>query len=63
MSPSIVMSGLVIGLLVKTRGDDHRKLILWITSAGIICLLSGFVLRHWFILSKIYATPSWGHAL
>jgi predicted acyltransferase len=58
--PSIVMSGLVIGLLVKKRGDDHRKLILWITSAGIICLLSGFVLRHWFILSKIYATPSWG---
>lgn len=58
--PSIVMAGLVIGLLVKKRGDGHWKLILWITSAGIICLLSGFVLRHWFILSKIYATPSWG---
>lgn len=58
--PSIVMAGLVIGLLIKKRGDDHRKLILWITFAGVICLLSGFVLRHWFILSKIYATPSWG---
>ncbi len=58
--PSIVMAGLVIGLLVKKQGNDHRKLILWIASAGIVCLLSGFVLRHWFILSKIYATPSWG---
>jgi len=58
--PSVVMAGLVIGLLVKKQGNNHRKLILWIASAGIVCLLSGFVLRHWFILSKIYATPSWG---
>ena len=58
--PSIVMSGLVIGLLLRRWGDDYRKLITWITFAGIICLLFGFVLRHWFIFSKIYATPSWG---
>lgn len=57
--PSIVMAGLVIGLLLKKFGNDPRKLISVLIIAGILSVLSGFVLRHWFILSKIYATPSW----
>jgi predicted acyltransferase len=35
-------------------------ILMVIISLGILSLITGFVLRHWFIISKIQATPSWG---
>ncbi len=35
-------------------------IILIFIGLGVLCLILGFVLRNWFIISKIRATPSWG---
>jgi len=59
--PLIVMTGLLAGLVIKKdSGNGHRKIILTLAACGAISLLAGFILRNWFILSKIQATPSWG---
>ncbi|GET28960.1 DUF5009 domain-containing protein [Prolixibacter sp. SD074] len=58
--PFIVMAGLLTGMLMKKYGTHYRKLLPVIISAGLLSLVMGFVLRNWFIISKIYATPSWG---
>jgi heparan-alpha-glucosaminide N-acetyltransferase len=58
--PFIVISGLLTTLIVKKMSADYRKIILIIVITGILCIISGFVLRKWFIISKIKATPSWG---
>jgi len=59
--PLIVLTGLIAGLMVKrSRDEGHKMVIRDLVFAGIFCLAAGFLLRHWFILSKIQATPSWG---
>jgi len=58
--PFIVLSGLLTTLIMKKLSGDYRKTILTIIVLGILCLIAGFVLRKWFIISKIKATPSWG---
>ena len=59
--PFIVLTGLTAGLILrKTIQSDHKMVMLNLFGLGAICLVSGFILRHWFILSKIQATPSWG---
>ena len=59
--PFIVLSGLIGGLIIKKiRVNEFKKIILIFISLGMFCLVSGFVLRRWFIISKILATPSWG---
>ncbi len=58
--PFIVISGLLTTLIMKRLSSDHRKTILTIVSLGVLCIAAGFVLRKWFIISKIRATPSWG---
>jgi heparan-alpha-glucosaminide N-acetyltransferase len=59
--PFIVLTGLLGGLLIKKSDKaEFRKIILVFIGIGLFCLLSGFVLRNWFIISKIKATPSWG---
>ena len=58
--PFIVLTGLVGGLLIKKIPvKESRKTILIFLGLGLIYLLAGFVLRQWFIISKIQATPSW----
>ncbi|AHF14481.1 heparan-alpha-glucosaminide N-acetyltransferase domain-containing protein [Niabella soli] len=57
--PSIVLAGLVTGMLLWKHADDKPKLLQVLAVMGVGCLAAGFVLRHWFILSKILATPSW----
>jgi len=58
--PLIVLCGLIAGLIIKKLPlADFRKLILTFTGLGIFCLVSGFILRRWFIISKIVGTPSW----
>jgi heparan-alpha-glucosaminide N-acetyltransferase len=50
------VSGLIIR---KIPIEQFRKVILVFSGLGILYLISGFILRHWFIISKIKATPSW----
>jgi heparan-alpha-glucosaminide N-acetyltransferase len=58
--PFIVISGLLATLLIKRFSGDYKRLIMIIVRLGIVYLIAGFVLRNWFIISKIKATPSWG---
>jgi heparan-alpha-glucosaminide N-acetyltransferase len=59
--PFIVLTGLIAGLLIKKIPvKDFQKSILVFIGLGLIFILSGFILRKWFIISKIEATPSWG---
>jgi len=58
--PFIVISGILATLIMKKLSKDPGKLILTIALLGVIFIIAGFVLRKWFIISKIQATPSWG---
>jgi predicted acyltransferase len=59
--PFIVLSGLLGGLILKKMPvTEYKKVIPIFLGLGVFCLLSGFILRKWFIISKIQATPSWG---
>jgi heparan-alpha-glucosaminide N-acetyltransferase len=59
--PFIVLSGLIGGLIIKNLSlKEYRKIILVFAGIGVFYIVSGFVLRNWFIISKIKATPSWG---
>jgi predicted acyltransferase len=58
--PFIVISGLLTTLIMRKLSKDSRRLIFTIVSIGILSLVAGFILRKWFIISKIQATPSWG---
>jgi len=59
--PFIVLTGLTAGLILrKSTQSGHKMVMLNLFGLAAICLISGFILRHWFILSKIQATPSWG---
>lgn len=59
-TPMIVLTGLVTGTyLMRSQHDKKRKM--WtLVVAGAISIVAGFILRNWFIISKILATPSWG---
>lgn len=59
--PSIVLAGLFFGLMLyKPVFSDKRKFIIAGIIIGMAVLALGFLLRNWFIISKIKATPSWG---
>lgn len=59
--PFIVLTGLTAGLILrKSASSGHKMVILNLIATGAFCLVAGFILRRWFILSKIQATPSWG---
>lgn len=60
-TPMIVVSGLFFSLLLRRL--ERKDMKTWIFTGlilGIVVLVAGFVLRNWFIISKIKATPSWG---
>lgn len=59
--PFIVLTGLTGGLIIKKfNKTENRSVILIFTGLGILCIVAGYFLRNWFIISKIKATPSWG---
>jgi predicted acyltransferase len=59
--PLIVLSGMLTTLILKNySGKDANKTIATIAAIGVLSLVAGFILRNWFIISKIQATPSWG---
>lgn len=58
--PMIVLAGVMITLVLKKYSGNITKILTIITFCGIISIAGGFVIRHWIIISKIQATPSWG---
>ncbi|MCW3094328.1 MAG: hypothetical protein JWP81_5397 [Ferruginibacter sp.] len=58
--PLLVLGGLLLGVLLRKYLNDPTKFLKIAVSFGFIYILAGFVLRNWFIISKIKATPSWG---
>jgi len=59
--PLIVLTGLLGGLILrKFTNSGFKNIILIFAALGLFCVGSGFILRKWFIISKILATPSWG---
>ncbi|HOS71804.1 MAG TPA: DUF5009 domain-containing protein [Bacteroidales bacterium] len=60
-TPFIVLSGLLAGVILKKlKSEENSNIIPIFIALGVFCLVSGFILRRWFIISKIWATPSWG---
>jgi predicted acyltransferase len=57
--PSIVLSGLLIGIILKRYQENKFQFLRIIIPIGILSIFTGFMLRNWFIISKIKATPSW----
>lgn len=57
--PMIVLAGMLTTLVLKKYSGNQRMLTI-IFSAGVLSIAAGFFLRHWIIISKIQATPSWG---
>jgi len=59
--PLIVLTGMLAGVLIrKMRDTGHERIIMIFATLGFLSLATGFILRNWFIISKIMATPSWG---
>ena len=59
--PLIVLTGMLAGILLrKMREAGHQRIIILFIILGVCSLAAGFILREWFIISKIRATPSWG---
>jgi predicted acyltransferase len=59
--PFIVLSGMLTTLILKKLSEgDYKRIIVTIVTIGVLSLAGGFILRKWFIISKILATPSWG---
>jgi heparan-alpha-glucosaminide N-acetyltransferase len=59
--PLIVLTGLLAGILIrKLQSAGTRTIMLTFLTLGILSFAAGFILRNWFIISKILATPSWG---
>lgn len=57
--PSIVIAGLLIGVLLKKYKTNYKQFLVFIIPIGLASILGAFVLRNWFIISKIIGTPSW----
>jgi len=58
--PLIVISGLIIGILLKKYRTESTLFLRQTIPIGFGALIMALVLHHWFIISKIKATPSWG---
>ncbi|WP_341227803.1 DUF5009 domain-containing protein [uncultured Arcticibacterium sp.] len=58
--PLIVLSGLLIGILLKEFKNEQIKFLKRIIPIGLAGIVLAFVLHYWFIFSKILATSSWG---
>jgi heparan-alpha-glucosaminide N-acetyltransferase len=60
-APFIVLSGMFITIILKNHAKEKAgKTMLIIAALGILSIAAGFILRPWFIISKIQSTPTWG---
>ncbi|NII10767.1 DUF5009 domain-containing protein [Oleiagrimonas sp. C23AA] len=57
--PAITLAGVFAGVLVRRHQARPHALLARLVPLGAACMLVGLVLQHWYILSKIQATPSW----
>lgn len=57
--PSIVLAGLFLSAVLDQKNLQPKKMVLTILILGLATIGIGFFLRNWFIISKIYGTPSW----
>lgn len=57
--PSIVLSGLFIGIYLMKHKENHEQFLIACLGIGLVCIVAGFIFRNWFIISKIKGTPSW----
>jgi len=57
--PSIVLAGLIVSLILRRTAKPSVRTVFQIAALGLASLGVGFFLRQWFIVSKIYGTPSW----
>jgi heparan-alpha-glucosaminide N-acetyltransferase len=57
--PSIVLSGLIIGVLLKKYSANYKRFLSLVIPIGLLCVALAFILRNWFIISKLMGTPSW----
>src|SRR5690606_16087994 len=57
--PVLVLSGLIVGTLLKKQIDNYLKLLATFLLLGLLFLVLGLVLHQYFIVSKILGTPSW----
>jgi len=57
--PSITTFGMVVGIIVREKAGNASKLIKQLLLMGVACILAGFILHQWYIISKIHGTPSW----
>lgn len=59
-APFIVLSGMLVTLMLKKYATESAvKTALIIAGLGVLSIAVGFILRPWFIISKIQATPTW----
>lgn len=58
--PSMVLGGLLLGVLFRKYADEQSKFLKIAIAYGVGSIVIGFVMRHWFIISKEKGTPSWG---
>jgi hypothetical protein len=59
-APFIVLSGMFITIILKNHAKENAgKTMLIIAAIGVISIAAGFILRPWFIISKIQSTPTW----
>ncbi len=59
--PLIVLTGMLAGVLLRRMKEyGSARIIMVFITLGMLSLAIGFILRNWFIISKIQATPSWG---
>jgi len=59
--PMLIIAGIITALILKKYSSDNiRMAIVTIVTIGILSIFAGFILRNWFIISEIQATPSWG---
>lgn len=60
-APFIVLSGMFITIILKNHAKENAgRTMLIIAALGILSIAAGFILRPWFIISKIQSTPTWG---
>jgi predicted acyltransferase len=60
-APFIVLSGMLVTLILKKYATENSvKTALIIAGLGVLSIATGFILRPWFIISKIQSTPTWG---
>ncbi len=59
--PLIVLTGMLAGVLLRTLKEaGSTRIIMVFIALGVLSLAIGFTLRRWYIISKIFGTPSWG---